>query len=53
MQDIFIETIQTKRFFLNDVAYGDFKDSIRTTVSDKTIRHKALNITKNPKYDEY
>ena len=32
--------------------YGDFKDLIRT-VSDKVLRDKAFNITKNPKYDRY
>ena len=35
------------------MAYGDFKDLIRGTVSDETLRDKAFNIAKNPKYDEY
>ena len=35
------------------MAYGDFKDSSRTTASDKFLRDKAFNIAKNPKYDGY
>ena len=30
------------------MAYGDFNDSARRT-SDKILRDKAFNITKNPK----
>ena len=33
------------------MACGDFKDLKRRTYSDKSLRDKALNITKNPKYD--
>ena len=42
-----------KACFQNDMAYGDFKDIKRRTVSDKILRDKAFNIAKNPKYDEY
>ena len=35
------------------MAYGDFTDLTRRTASDKILRDKAFNITKNPKYDEY
>ena len=35
------------------MAYGDFKDLVRRTVSDKILCDKALNIAKNPKYDGY
>ena len=35
------------------MAYGDFKDLIRRTASDKILRNKAFNISKNPKYDGY
>ena len=35
------------------MAYGDFKDLTRRTVSDKTLRDKAFNIAKNSKYDGY
>ena len=35
------------------MAYGDFKDLERKTASDKFLRDKAYNITKNPKYDGY
>ena len=34
--------------FQHDMAYGDFKDSARTTASDKLLRDKAFNIAKNP-----
>ena len=35
------------------MAYEDFKDLTRKTAPDKILRDKALNITKNPKYDIY
>ena len=35
------------------MAYVDFKDLKRRTVSDKILRDKAFNIAKNPKYDGY
>ena len=35
------------------MAYVDFKDSKRRTVSDKILRDKAFNIGKNPKNDGY
>ena len=35
------------------MAYEDFKDVARRTASDKVLRDKAFNITKNPKYDGY
>ena len=31
----------------------DFKDLNRRTASDNTLRDKAINIAKNPKYDGY
>ena len=37
----------------HDMAYGDFKDLARRTASDKVLRDKAFNITKNPKYHGY
>ena len=39
--------------FQDDMAYGDFKDLARSTTSDKILRDKAFNISKNPKYDGY
>ena len=33
------------------MAYGDFKDLNRRTASNKILRDKAINISKNPKYD--
>ena len=42
-----------KSCFQHDMAYGDFKDLARRTVSDKILRDKAFNIAKNPKYDGY
>ena len=35
------------------MAYVDFKDLKRRTVSDKILRDKAFNIGKNPKNDGY
>ena len=35
------------------MAYGDFKDLKRRTLSDKVLRDKAFNVAKNPKYDGY
>ena len=42
-----------KACFQHDMAYGDFKDIVRRTASDKVLREKAFNIAKNPKYDRY
>ena len=42
-----------KACFQHDMAYGDFKDIARRAASDKVLRDKAFNITKNPKYDGY
>ena len=39
--------------FQHDMAYGDFKDLTRRTVSDKILRDKAFNIAKNTKCDRY
>ena len=36
-----------------DMAYGDFKDLMKRTASDKVLRDNAFNIAKNPKYDGY
>ena len=35
------------------MAYRDFKYLARRTVSDKALRDKAFNTTKNPKYNGY
>ena len=35
------------------MAHGDFKDLARRTASDKFVRDKSFNFTKNPKYDRY
>ena len=37
-----------KACFQHDMAYGDFKDLVRRTASDK-----AFNIAKNPEYNGY
>ena len=34
-------------------AYGNFKDLARRTASDKVLRDKAFNITKNHKYNAH
>ena len=38
-----------KACFQHDLAYGDFKDLIRGTASDKILRDKTFTIAKNPK----
>ena len=35
------------------MVYRDFRYLERRTASDKVLRGKAFNITKNPKYDGY
>ena len=35
------------------MAYGDFKDLYRKTLSDKVLSDKAFNVAKDPKYDGY
>ena len=42
-----------KPCFQHDMAYGDFKDLVRRTASDKVLRNKAFDIAKNPKNDGY
>ena len=40
-----------KASFQDDMAYGDFKDLLRRTTSDKVLHDKAFNIKKNSNYD--
>ena len=35
----------------HDMAYGDFNNLARRTATDKVLRDKKFNITKDPKYD--
>ena len=42
-----------KAGFQHDMAFGDFKDLIRWTASDKILCDRVFNIAKNPKYDGY
>ena len=35
------------------MAYRDYKDLARIKDSEKILRHKDINIAKNPKYDRY
>ena len=42
-----------KALFQRDMAYGNFKDLLRATASDKVLRDKEYDISKNPKYDGY
>ena len=35
------------------MTYGDFQDLARRTTSNKVLRDKAFNTTKNLKYNEY
>ena len=52
-----IQTIFTKinliKLVFNDIAYVDFTDLAKRTVSDKVLRDKAFSIAKSPKYDGY
>ena len=50
MQNIYRKELD-KACFQNGVAYGGFKDSAKRTTLDKSLRDKAFNIAKNPKYD--
>ena len=36
-----------KACFQHDMAYGDFKDIVRRTASNKVLRDKVFNIAKN------
>ena len=42
-----------KAYFQHDMAYGDFKDLVRRTQSDKVLKDKAFAVANNPKYDGY
>ena len=42
-----------KACFAHDVAYSDSKDLTKRTVADKSLRNRAFNIAKVPKYDGY
>ena len=42
-----------KACFPHDMAYGDFKDLPRRTVSDKVLHDKSFDIAKNTKNVEY
>ena len=42
-----------KACFQHDMAYGDVKDIVRRTASDKVLGDKAFNTAKTPKYDGY
>ena len=47
------QNVLDKACFQHDMAYGDFKDSTKSTASDKVLHEKVFNIAKNPKYDGY
>ena len=51
-RDIYKKELE-KACFQHDMAYGDFKDLTRGTVSDKILSGKAFNVARNPKYDGY
>ena len=42
-----------KACFAHYAAYSDSKDLTKTTVADKALRDKAVNIAKDSKYDGY
>ena len=45
------QNVLGKACFQRNMAYGDFKDLTRWTVSDKILHDKVFNFAKNPKYD--
>ena len=47
------QNILDKACFQHDMTYGNFKDLTGRIASDKTLRDKAFNISKNRKYDGY
>ena len=42
-----------KACFVHDAAYSDSKDLIKRTAADKSLKNKAFDIAKDPKYDGY
>ena len=42
-----------KACFQHDMAYGESKDLVKRTQSDKVLRDKAFKIASDPKYDGY
>ena len=42
-----------KACFVQDAAYSDSKDLTKRTVADKTLKNKAFDIAKDPKYDRH
>ena len=42
-----------KACFVHDAAYSDNKDLIKRTGADKSLKNKAFDIAKDPKYDGY
>ena len=42
-----------KACFQHDMTYGNSKDLVKRTQSDKVLRDKAFKISSNPKYDGY
>ena len=42
-----------KACFQRDMAYGESKDLVRRTESDKVLRDEAFEIASNPSYDGY
>ena len=50
---IYLSNEPDRACFQYDMAYGDFKNLTRITVSDKKFCNKIFNIAKNPKYDRY
>ena len=42
-----------KSCFTHDAAYSDSKDLTKRTVADKSLKNKAFDIARDPKYDGY
>ena len=50
---VYLSNELDKTCFQQDMRYGDFKDLTRTIASEKILRGKAFDISKNVKYDGY
>ena len=48
-----LESELDKACFQRDMAYGETKDLVKRTQSDKGLKDKAFKVATDPKYDGY
>ena len=48
-----LESELDKACFQHDMAYGETKDLVKRTQSDKGLKDKAFKVATDPKYDGY